>query len=179
MAFSVLYNDEMDFDLVALLTHINEFTKGLGVIGVAINPDICRSVLLGMRQDFPHRDGMEKASAFKQLANFITFFVAEKPILGPFPKEIIGVELAQIANHHNAMVAFQVAVDSLQGATIKRGDDTIMLGKRIELSRHSYIDIIDALSDATPATHFKMVTVLLEQLAYKSNPGCQYAISGP
>lgn len=179
MAYSVLYNENIDLDLYALLFHLNEFTKGLGLGPVSINPEICRSVLLGIRQDFPHKDGIEKASVFKRLANFITFFVATRPIQNPFETEVIGADLAKIPNHQNAIAAFQVAIDSLHGATIGANPTAMVLQKRIELSKHSYIDIIDALSEATPATHFKMVTVLLEQLSYKSNPNCQYKVTGP
>lgn len=52
--------------------------------------------------------------------------------------------------------------------------EEFVIKKRIQLSEHSYIDIIQALCDLTPAAHFKLVTVLLEQLTYKSNPECQY-----
>lgn len=45
---------------------------------------------------------------------------------------------------------------------------------KIALSRHSYVDITDAFTGATPVTAFKLVTVLFEQMAYKTNPGCQY-----
>lgn len=179
MAFSVLYNSSPNTDIIILLLHINDFTKGLGIQEVTIDPDVCMGVLQGMRQDFPHKEGRDKASAFKQVANFVTFFVAAKPILNPFPESVIGDKLAAISNHQNAMVALQVAIDSLHGAVIKKDSEIRRLDKRIQLSRHSYTDIVDALSDATPVTHFKLVTVLLEQLAYKSNPDCQYRVVGP
>jgi len=34
-----------------------------------------------MRQDFPHDDGLEKASPFKKAATFACFFISEKPVL--------------------------------------------------------------------------------------------------
>jgi hypothetical protein len=46
----------------------------------------------------------------------------------------------------------------------------------IELSKHSYIDIIDALNDITLQRSFKLVAVLLEQLVYKSNRKLQYDV---
>lgn len=75
MTYSVLYNDDINLDIIALLTHINGFTKGLGVVKVAIDPDLCTGVLLGMKQDFPHKDGREKASVFKLLAEGVQNFV--------------------------------------------------------------------------------------------------------
>ena len=179
MAFSILYNNDPTADIIALLAHINEFTKGLGIEKPSIHPEVCMGIFQGMRQDFPYKEGVEKSSAFKQVANFLTYFVANKPMPNPFPAGVIGDKLASISNHQNAIVGFQIAVDSLQGAIIKKDGEVRRLEKRIELSQHSYVDIIDALSEATPSMHFKLVTVLLEQLAYKSNPGCQYRVVGP
>jgi hypothetical protein len=161
--------------MVHLLTYINEFTKSLGEESVMLDTGICESILRGMRLDFPHVDGLDEASAFKKIANFVTFFIANRPIPGPFSESSIGKDLAKISNHQNVIVAFQLAIDSLHGAVIhsNNGED-IKLENRIKLSPHSYIDIVDALHDATNHTHYKMATVLLEQLAYKSNPGCQY-----
>ena len=177
MSFSILYNDNVDIDMIALLTYINDLTKGMGISDVAVDTSVIRSLLLGMRQDFPHRDGLEKASAFKKIANFVTFFVSDGPILNPFPKSVIGPELSKIANHQNAMVGLQLAIDNLHGASISMDEKTtLFLKNRIKISKHSYIDIIDAFSNATHATHFKMITVLLEQLAYKNNPDCQYQL---
>jgi len=177
MAFSILYNDDVGTDLFALLTYINDFTKSLGVEGVVIDPDETRSILLGMRQDFPHIDGLEKASAFKKVANFMAFFISQRPIQSTFPKSIVGEELAALLNHQNAMVSFQLAVDCLDGAEIyKKNGDTITLDNRIKVSKHSYIDIIEALCGITPMLHLKILAVFLEQLAYKSNPDSQYEL---
>ena len=176
MAFSILYNDDVETDLIALLTYINEFTKSLGA-KVVIDPDIVQSVLLGMRQDFPHVEGLKKASVFKKIANFMAFFMVQAPIQQPFPKEVVGEELAALRNHQNAIIAFHLAIDSLDGAIIYRDNGkTITLENRIQVSRHSYMDIIEALCGVVPMHHLKMLAVFLEQLAYKSNPDCQYAL---
>lgn len=175
MPFNLLYNDETILDEIALLTYINDFTKAINEIKVTVDPNICRSVLLGMQQDFPHVDGVESASPFKKVANFMTFFIANQPIQSRFSELNIGPKLAKIRNHQNVIVALQLAIDSLDGAVINgRNGTDIKLNQRISLSEHSYIDIVDALQNATPSTSFKLVTILLEQLAYKSNPGCQY-----
>ncbi|MCG8007975.1 MAG: hypothetical protein N0C81_10060 [Candidatus Thiodiazotropha lotti] len=175
MPFNLLYNEESILDEIALLTYINDFTKGLGEIEVTVDPNICRSVLLGMQQDFPHVDGVESASAFKKVANFMTFFIANSPIQSRFSEANIGSKLASIRNHQNVIVSMQLAIDSLHGAVINgRDGQDIKLKNRIQLSNHSYIDIVDALQNATPAMSYKLVTVLLEQLSYKSNPDCQY-----
>ncbi len=171
----LLYNEEgAPFDIVSLLSFINEFTKELGIKDVLIDDHLCEGILNGMRQDFPHVDGMEKASAFKKMANFMAYFIAEQPIKNPFPKDIIGAELANIPNHQSSMVAFALAVECLHNAKIHRSGGDVVLEKRIALSRHSYIDLMHSLSVITPRDHYQLLTVLLEQLAYKVNPDCQY-----
>lgn len=175
MSFNILYSTEVDQDLLSLLKYVNDFTKNIGEAAVEIDVDKCRSLLVMMRQDFPHRDGLEKASVFKKVAYFMCYFIGEAPILRPFSSANIGDEMAGMRNHQNAIMALQLAVDSLQGALV--GENTEAqneLAKRIELSPHSYRDIIDAIKAPTHNTHFKMLCVLLEQLAYKTNPDCQY-----
>ncbi len=173
--FNVLYNDTIDIDLAYLLSYINDFTKGLGEHRVSIDPQKCRLILLGMRQDFPHVDGMNHASCFKKIANFVAYFVAEKPIQNPFSEENIGSDLEKLSNHQNSIVALQVAIDGLHGAMIHRNQDQeLKVENRIQISRHSYVDIIDALQSITPNTHYKLLTILFEQLVYKTNLDCQY-----
>ena len=86
----------------------------------------------------------------------------------------MGNELAGIRNHQNAIIAFNLAIKALEGAVIHRQDGDVALNNPIQISKHSYTDIICALSNISPVTGFQLVTVLLEQLAYKTNPKCQY-----
>ena len=77
-------------------------------------------------------------------------------------------------------MALQLAVKCLHGATVgwRHGNVSDRQGKvlenKISLSKHSFIDIVDALADTSLSTGFKLVSVLLEQMAYKTNPNCQY-----
>ena len=130
----------------------------------------------GMRQDFP--GGLDKASPFKRATNFVCNFVARRPRSTPLPEGRFGPHLTEIDNHANACIALLLAVESLHEARLEWCDGSIhVLENRIEFSRHSLIDIVDALSTATPSTSFKLVSVLLEQMAYKTNPRCQYPTS--
>ncbi len=177
MPFNILYSTEVDQDLLSLLKYVNDFTKGIGENEVEINVDKCRSLLEMMRQDFPHRDGLEKASVFKKVAYFMCYFIGEGPILRPFSSSNIGDEMSGMRNHQNAIVAMQLAIDSLHGAVVGENTDTQnKLTNRIQLSAHSYWDIIDAIKAPTHNTHFNMLCVLLEQLSYKTNPDCQYPV---
>ena len=169
-----LFNDKTNDDAKIILTFINDFTRGGDYPRLSISDDKIFGLVAGCRKDFPHKDGYEKASAFKKLANFIVHFIAEKPLSDPFPTKLIGNELANIDNHQNAIIPFNLAIKALEGAVIHRLDGDVTLRNPIRLSKHSYTDIICALSGASPVTGFQLVTVLLEQLAYKTNPDCQY-----
>ena len=171
---SLLFNDDGVLDVILILTFIDKYTINLGITDVVLDVALIERVVSTSKADFPHDGGLGKASAFKQAANFACFFVAERPILEPFPVDAIGPELAKIANHQNAMVAFALAEASLHKSKIQRKDKEVVVSNPMKYSKHSYIDIIDALASITPSSHFKLVSVLLEQLVYKTNPECQY-----
>lgn len=176
MASRILYNTDDLLDAVIVLEFIDAYTYELGVRPAFVDGNIVMSVVNECKRDFPHKDGLDKASAFKQAAHFVCYFISKKPILDPFPVGIIGEQLAEIPNHQNAIVAFAIAETALNNSMIRRKDGDIQIKNPIRYSRHSYIDIIEALSEITPSPHFKLTTVLFEQLVYKSNPGCQYPI---
>ena len=123
-----------------------------------------------MSPDFPHKDGLEKASPFKKAANFYVWFVAQRPIIDELPSAIIGSDLASLSNHQNAIFAYHLAVDCLHGATLYRnGDDPVVLKNRIKVSYHFFRDFVEAFGTAVPQHDFKKVSLLFEQLAYKVN----------
>lgn len=175
----ILYNNEDLENVIHVLEFIDKFTLSMGIQNVMIDTRAVERIVRSCVHDFPHDGGVEKASAFKQVANFVCYFVAERPLPESFPKEIIGNELAQVINQQNAMLAFALAEESLNNSTIERQTGNITVANRIHYSKHSYVDITDALSNITPSSHFKLLTVFFEQLVYKSNPECQYAIIAP
>lgn len=142
-----------------------------------ISIDIAKieSIVQGIKRDFPHNDGLTEASAFKKVANFISYFVAERPIREPFIHENIPEEVLKINNYENAVIALLIGLSALHESEIHCADGNCkVLVCPMQLSKHSFIDLIDAISNITPQNHFKLLTVLLEQIAYKTNPGCQY-----
>lgn len=112
-------------------------------------------------------NGNENSNIFKKASSFLCDFIATRPVDG---FEISNEKLKKISNYRNAVIGFHIVCTFIKGATV--GDDGVVENP-IELSEHSYIDIIDTLSQITPSHHFKTVTVLLEQLVYKSNPELQ------
>lgn len=169
-----LFNEAVEEDLLSVLAFIDEFSKRIGLKHVEVEPRFIESVLRGMRQDFPCIGGVERASVFKKVANFVLHFVANKPIVKPFPSDVIGDELAKIPNHQNAIIAINIAAKALEGAVIYQEGRSIIIENPIKLSKHSYIDIIEAIASSSPVTGYLLLTVLFEQMTYKTNPNCQY-----
>lgn len=165
-------------ELNGILKFINEFSKGSDLPPVKCDLYRIKQIVLSLSQSFPHRSGVKRASIFKKVSFFATQFISAKPISEPFPIASIGSELGNIPNHQNTIIAFQIAIDSLHKAKIIRDSgEELILENRIEVSEHSYIEIIEALSEVDPSTHdFKLLCVFFEQLAYKTNPHCQYPI---
>lgn len=157
-----------------ILAFINDFGNNMGVNPVTVDIQSVTGIVRSMHHKFPHKAGVENASVFKKAANFLCLFIAQRPVESILP-ETYSVAFSEIPDSLNTILAFEIVRESLKGARIKRLDGTeFILENRIALSKHSYIDIIDALTHATPSSHFKLVSVLLEQLAYKTNPKCQY-----
>lgn len=163
-------------DLVYTLQYINNFTKSIGVEGVDIDIRKLQEIISIAKEDGHYAEGgAKKASVFRKLASFTSYFVAERPIANAFPVEKIGDDLYRISNHQNAIVALSIAIDSLHGAKILRTDGDFLLENKIKLSSHSYVDIVDALTGVTPSCGMKLVSVLFEQMAYRQNCNCEYA----
>lgn len=155
-------------DLVNCLQFINNFSKTIGIKNLEIDAPSINGILKGAVHDGDYDS--KKASPFKKVASFVAYFVAERPISSPFPFD----EFRNIKNHQNAIVALEIAIDSLHGAKIYRDDGTFVLSNRIEVSEHSYIDIVDAISDIAPQNGKRLLAVLLEQMCYRRNPECEY-----
>lgn len=173
---SALFNDKQELDVGVVLAFVEGLAGKIYGDGMSASIDTRKiaSIIRSMTIEFPHKDGIDKASVFKKLANFICFFVAGQPVSTPFPSGCGYDDIVHIPNHENAVFAFLLAAAALLGARIQceAGEKTIT--EPIKLSRHSLVDIIEALAAANPQNHFQIVTVLLEQLVYKTNENCQY-----
>ncbi len=171
----ILFNDEPSQDVVSILAFIDGFaSKFCPTKVISIEVQKIESIVQGIRRDFPHNDGLSESSAFKKVANFIAYFVAERPILEPFKESNLPSDILKISNHENSIVALLIGLSALHNAVIYQNGKTVSLDNPIELSKHSFVDIVDALASISPQTHFKLLTVFLEQMSYKTNPHCQY-----
>ena len=173
MSAQFLYNEDPMQDIINILTYINDFSKNADLGPIVLDTAIIERIVQDIRTNFPHNGGLKEASAFKQVANFMCHFIQARPILEPFPSAIVR-RLAKVENHQNAMIAFGIAEEALHQSKIELKTGNILdITNRIAYSTHSYVDIIEALSSIT-CENYQLVSVLLEQLAYKTNPDCQY-----
>ena len=166
MLFQDLSEAGIRLDLAIIYSLVDGFFAQYPNVTSSLDTNATTGIMYGMRQDFPYREGIQMASPFKKAANFCCYWTAAKPILmNPEPLSNV-----------NAYFALMIALRSLHGARLDGhdGGDARTLTNRIELSKHSLVDITEALSTATPGQSFKLVSVLFEQMAYKTNSICQY-----
>lgn len=177
MAFNILYNKSGDVNLntASIAVFMDSFAQGMGIEKLQIDLDALTHVAAALqRPDFPHADGVEKASPFKKAANFFVWFIAHKPIISELPTVIVG-DLNTIPNHQNAIFAYHLAVSCLLGAKIHYADGTVkVLTNPIKVSFHFFRDLVEAFSAASHVHHFKVASLLFEQLSYKANPDTAY-----
>ncbi len=157
-------------DYFAIMALIDAFSETFE-IKVGVKEDALFELM--NRIEVPCKNGVENANVFKKASTFLCEFVnGSNGII----ESIEGGEKLQeaitgIRNYESAFIGFYIVCALLKGATV---NENKVIKNSIELSAHSHADIIDALSNITLVTNFKMVAVLLEQLVYKNNPGLQY-----
>lgn len=166
----MIFSDSRNTDYFSIMALIDSFAQKNGA-DISVNEDKLFSLL--KRINVPCINGAKNASVFKKSSTFLCEFIGEQ-IVESF-KCNMSDELKKIPNNGSAIIGFYIVTTMLCRATVQNGVKTI--DNPIELSRHSYNDIIDALSVITLSRSFKLVTVLLEQLVYKSNPNLQYNIN--
>jgi hypothetical protein len=170
----LLYTKNAVDDRNNVINHIAEFIGANDGHDIQVDSQEVLSVCVRMRRDFPHVDGMEKASAFKKVANFVAHFLELRPV-----KSSMDIPIEGIGTDYdiNAVIALDIAIASLQGSIIKFDNGTKKtVDKPIYISDHSYADIIHALSEPniTQKTYFHILAVLFEQIVYKTNGHCEY-----
>ncbi len=171
-----LYNDNYQDDLIHILAFLDGFAEERGLNQWEVDPTAIEHIARNLKVDFPCKDGVDAASVFKKAARFVFLFTEYAPIQSALPPDVFGDDLTGIQNHQNAFIALLIALDGLYESNIYRdnGDDVVSISNRIQLSKHSLIDITEAIAKSSYVTGFYFLTVLLEQLAYKTNPDCQY-----
>ena len=174
----MLFNENEVVDYNNVIAHLDGYFLGFGNGPASIDETEILGIIRYVRakETFPANGGLEAASPFKKVARFYCMFIAQRPILSAFGVEQVGEEIAQMENHQNVMVAYDIAVTCLHGATINRQDGDFVLEHKIQLSKHSYTDLIQASRSVTPQSHFHIMAVLFEQLAYRFNPGASYEL---
>ncbi|CAC9607351.1 hypothetical protein [uncultured Gammaproteobacteria bacterium] len=161
----MIFTGNNQTDYIAICTLIDSYAKA-NKIKINYDENKVFAIVNQLGVDFPCVDGLENSNVFKKAARFLCDFISERPISSSLG--ILDEDIKKISNYPNAVIGFHVVIVFLRGATV--GGKTV--DSPIQLSKHSYIDIINALSNIS-GIHFFLVTVLLEQLVYKSNGGLQ------
>jgi hypothetical protein len=167
----MIFSDNQRKDYFEIMALIDSFVESNGA-KIEVKTDKLFYIIKNIHSDFPCINGASNANVFKKSAAFLCEFVGEQ-IVESFECNMSD-GLKKIPNNGSAIIGFYIVTTMLKGATVQGGKKTIT--KSIELSPHSYNDIIDALRVITLNGSFKLVCVLLEQLVYKSNPDLQYDI---
>ena len=141
--------------LAAKVPGSNTYVNSLSIQGLVYN----------LYLHFPHDPGMDQASPFKKAAAFLCYWLAAKPlVMDPDPYPPVNVKFGLL-----------LALHSLENAILKINGDDHTVNEPLQISRHSLLDIVDALVHCeNPLDSFKFVSVLMEQIVYKTNPHCQY-----
>ncbi len=168
----MIFSDDETTDYFKIMALIDSFVEANNA-KIVVNDHKMFYMIKRIYSDFPCINGAENANVFKKSAAFLCEFVGEQ-IVEEFECQMSD-ELKKITNCGGAIIAFHIVTTMLMNATVQGGKANIK--NPIELSTHSYIDIIDALSSISLSRSFKLVAVLLEQLVYKSNPDLQYNIN--
>ena len=172
----MLYQRDIYNEYINLLGHINRFTKEMGIEDVLFDGSECLDVLVRMRKNFPYIRGVDNASTFKKVANFVVFFIAISPIKDKFPECIVG----HLSKYNpNAIIAIDIAIFCLQNSEIYRENDkNVFISNPIRISDHSYFDLLSALSaedDVEIKPRYQpFLSLFFEQLIYKTNDHCEY-----
>ncbi len=165
----MIFSDNETIDYCEIMALVDSFAKENSA-EIVVNEDKLFYMIKRIHTDFPCINGANNANVFKKSAAFLCEFVGEQ-VVENFECSMSD-KLKKIANNGSAIIAFHIVTTMLNNATVQNGQESIQ--NPIELSKHSYIDIIDALSRITLQGSFMLVTVLLEQLVYKTNPSLQY-----
>ena len=172
----MLFTSDEQEDFKNVLAVIEGFTEGLGIAKLNVDFNKIETILRIMRVEFPAQGGLEMASPFKKASSFLCYFVSERPVIDPFPTNLVGDHISKIKNHQNAMLGLHIAIDALHGAVMFREDGDVVLHNKIALSHHLYVDIVHACASLPPMSHFHIISVFLEQMAYRTNPDASYSV---
>jgi len=173
--YNFLYSGNVRTDALTICDYIDEYYSQLQAGEAFVNIPSLIEVVNSCLTHFPHPSGCAESSPFKKAAAFTTSFVNARPIVTPInsPQFLEG-QFGDLANHQNAIIAFDLCVDALHGAKLQREDKEVILQNRISVSLHFWRDLIIALSGCSTANHFPCVSLIYEALAYQTNPDASY-----
>lgn len=173
----MLYNEHLEKDILNICEYINSYTLSVGLAGVELDVNKVETICRRIRDDFPCKYTLEKASIFKKAAVFIACFIESSPL----DKDVLmSTKLPNDVKdkNANAVIALGLAFQFISLAKVTKSNGEVFYIKNgIKLSWHSYVDILDMLSQGISLkTHFMVFSLLLEQIIYKTHKDIQYKV---
>lgn len=172
-----LFSDQPNADVLEkLLLFTRRFYRDHGVTYDCLsNCDSISNALIFARHSLRK---LPRPSIFKKAAVFTHVFVLYAPITTELPTDFYPPELKR-RFYHNAVIAYQFCVASLNGATIETGDakePTKRLDFPIKISRHQHREFMTALCEINEMkdTYARFIALIYETLAYEFNDGVRY-----
>ena len=166
---TLFFTGNVQRDALQICEYIDAYYDRFGVSSASIQIFPLMGVVQTMYTNMPDPYTPDNASPFKKAAAFTVNFVASGPLLTPI------THFGRLATHQNAIIAYCLCVDALEGATIQMNDDSeCALTNRISVSQHFFQDLILAFTRMLPHEHFSLCALIYESLAYQSNPDASY-----
>jgi hypothetical protein len=167
---NLIFNSDPEDDVQNIVHFLKALYKELYFGEIQIDEGKIRQVVYAINLPTSYSNGAIPASIFRKISSLVCNFVEISPISNSPVLNNYWGNFAKIPNFVNAHAAFKLAEFSLGKATIARADGTfVSIDENLDYSSHSYVDIVEALSTVKAAEHFKLMTVFLEQLVYKTN----------
>lgn len=171
------FDGSVDVDVDILERAIAALYAGTDVVDYS--KQHLRAAVTNTRLGFSTAGGFASASPFKVAGHIAYHIVCTQPLRTPLPGHF-GNDILTIPNHDNAVLGFVAAMYVLSEAVVT-WDDPGKTEHTLEappVSRHSFVDIVEALAQITGQCGddpcVKLLSLLFEQMAYKTNPDAEY-----
>ncbi len=177
-----MFHNNTNKDITSIVTYADVvFTNIYASISARqetpdIHYDKLKVLVNELYEEFPNLP-ISKASAFKKSAYFLMKFCSAKPITSNFPSfgKYNTLDLQKYNNFQNEIIAFDFVRFMLEKSVIKKVTGDTILDHKIQLSSHSYEDLIQTLGKLNGGNDYVFLSLLIEQMVYRVNPKASYS----
>src|ERR1700722_16845244 len=162
-------------DIRVLKNHCEAIYHDFGIKNVEVDRSILWAVLATFPQILVRNAATPNPSLFKRASAITISFMIKSPMAVPFKTGTIPAHIRDIANHQNAIGVFEYCRKALFGAVIYKTEKKAdKLEHPIDLSLHSYCDVIHAIAQIKNDEPFHLLSLIYEMMTYRWNPNASY-----